>query len=78
MRKMGQRRKVKNPLPGMTLGLALILGIALAATHRSNKLLEVALGNESKTLKLTKDDHPPGADRNFLQTVINQAIEGGK
>ena len=78
MRKMGQRRKVKNPLPGMPLGLALILGVALVATNRSNKLLEVALGDESKTLKVTKDDHPTGADRNFLQTVINQAIEGGK
>ena len=78
MRKMGQRKKVKNPLPGMTLGLALVLAIALAVTHRNNKLVDAALGKKSGGAQVTKDDHPTGADRNFLQTVIKQAIEGGK
>tara|TARA_Y100000310_G_C20611966_1_gene778469 strand:- start:809 stop:1051 length:243 start_codon:yes stop_codon:yes gene_type:complete len=80
MRRMGERREAKSPLKGMTIGLALVFIISIAVTVRSERLVEAALGttNKEAAAKIEKDDHPTGAERDFLGTLIKQAMEVGE
>ena len=79
MRRMGQRRATrKSPIPGMTIGLTIVFIISVLATVRSNRLVAVARGRKAETASskvVTRDDHPTGAERDFLRTLVKQSLE---
>ena len=75
MRRMGERRPTKNPLPGMTMGLLLVFLVSTFVIWHQNKLVKAVIG-ERKVQKVIADDHPNAEERDFLKTLISQV--GGK
>ena len=71
MRRMGERRPAKNPLPGMTLGLLIVFFVSTFVIWHQNKLVKAAIG-ERKVQKVIADDHPNAEERDFLKMLISQ------
>ena len=71
MRRMGERRPTKNPLPGMTLGLLVGFFVSPFVIWHQNKLVKAAIG-ERRVQKVIADDHPNAEERDFLKMLISQ------
>lgn len=72
MRRMGERRPTKNPLPGMTLGLLVVFFVSTFVIWHQNKLIKTVIGEKKGIQKIIADDHPNAEERDFLKTLISQ------